>query len=64
MNTDPANPSRFNGKYSLGIDIGSISINTIVLDLDGQVQLERYDYCQGNHFEQLRQILEEVLEKV
>jgi predicted CoA-substrate-specific enzyme activase len=61
MNTDPANPSRFNGKYSLGIDIGSISINTIILDLDGRVHLERYDYCQGNPFEQLRQILEEVL---
>ena len=61
MTTDPANPSCFNGEYSLGIDIGSISINTIVLDRDGQVQLERYDYCQGNPFEQLKQILEEVL---
>ena len=61
MTTEPARQPRFNGKYSLGIDIGSISINTIVLDQNGQVQLERYDYCQGNPFEQLKQILEEVL---
>ncbi|MCK5465520.1 MAG: hypothetical protein KAI95_20975, partial [Bacteroidales bacterium] len=61
MTTEPARPLRFNGNYSLGIDIGSISINTIVLDKDGQVQLERYDYCHGNPFEQLRQILGEVL---
>jgi len=61
MTTEPSKPLHFIGKYSLGIDIGSISINTIVLDQDGYVQLERYDYCQGNPFEQLRQILEEVL---
>ena len=41
MTTEPARLSRFNKKYSLGIDIGSISINTIVIDQDGQVQLER-----------------------
>ncbi|MCK4852835.1 MAG: hypothetical protein KAT31_01205, partial [Bacteroidales bacterium] len=53
--------SHFNKDYSLGIDIGSISINTIILDQDGKVQLERYDYCQGRPFEQLKQILKDLL---
>ena len=60
MTTGPASLSRFNKEFTLGIDIGSISINTIILDQDGQVQLERYDYCQGNPFEQLREIIEEL----
>ncbi len=53
--------SHFNKDYSLGIDIGSISINTIILDQDGKVQLEQYDYCQGRPFEQLKQILKDLL---
>jgi predicted CoA-substrate-specific enzyme activase len=61
MTTKPASLSHLNKEYTLGIDLGSISINTIILDQDGRVQLERYDYCQGNPFEQLKKILEEVL---
>ncbi|HEC43112.1 MAG TPA: hypothetical protein ENI20_09820 [Bacteroides sp.] len=48
--------------YYLGIDIGSISINTVILDEKGQIHYERYDYCEGRPFEQLKQILDEVLE--
>jgi predicted CoA-substrate-specific enzyme activase len=61
MNTEPWSISHFTSEYTLGVDIGSISINTIVLDPDGKVRLERYDYCQGNPFEQLKEILAEVL---
>ncbi len=48
--------------YYLGIDMGSISINTVILDEKGQIHYERYDYCEGRPFEQLKQILDEVLE--
>ena len=45
--------------YLFGFDIGSISINTIVMDKDGKVVEERYDYNHGKPFEKLKEILDE-----
>ena len=45
-------------KYLFGFDIGSISINTVVMDSDGTIKLDRYDYCYGKPFEKLKEILD------
>jgi predicted CoA-substrate-specific enzyme activase len=46
--------------YLFGFDIGSISINTIIMDLDGKIMLDRYDYNHGKPFEKLKEILDEL----
>ena len=46
--------------YLFGFDIGSISINTVVMDRDGNVILERYDYNHGKPFEKLKEIVDEL----
>jgi len=46
--------------YLFGFDIGSISINTVVMDNDGKVIEERYDYNHGKPFEKLKDILVEL----
>ena len=46
-----------NPKFIFGFDIGSISINTVVMDSDGTIKLDRYDYCHGRPFEKLKEIL-------
>ncbi len=43
-----------------GFDIGSISINTVVMDQEGKVLLDRYDHCHGKPFEKLKEILDEL----
>ena len=45
-------------KFKFGFDIGSISINTVVMDADGNVKLDHYDYCQGKPFDKLKEILD------
>lgn len=44
-------------QLQLGIDIGSISINTVVIDADKKIIENRYDYCQGKPFGKLHGIL-------
>lgn len=44
--------------YLFGFDIGSISINTVVMDQDGKMIEDRYDYCHGKPFEKLKEILD------
>ncbi len=44
--------------FRFGFDIGSISINTVVMDAGGAIRLDRYDYCHGKPFEKLKKILE------
>lgn len=44
----------------LGIDIGSISINSVVLGPNGAVLDERYTYCHGRPFYYLRQVLDTI----
>jgi predicted CoA-substrate-specific enzyme activase len=48
--------------FQFGFDIGSISINTVVMDADGKIHLDHYDYNHGKPFEKLKEILE-MLEK-
>ncbi|MCD4709412.1 MAG: acyl-CoA dehydratase activase, partial [Bacteroidales bacterium] len=48
--------------FLFGFDIGSISINTVVMDYDGKIIEERYDYNHGKPFEKLKEILD-ILEK-
>ncbi|MBT3272704.1 MAG: CoA activase, partial [Spirochaetales bacterium] len=43
--------------FHLGIDIGSISINTVLMDDNGKVTENRYNYCHGRPFHVLREIL-------
>ncbi len=43
--------------YLFGFDIGSISINTVVIDSDSKIIQDRYDYCHGKPFEKLKEIL-------
>ena len=47
--------------YSLGIDVGSTSINTVILDPDNQVIKEYYDFSYGRPFQVLKDRLDEVL---
>ncbi len=46
--------------YLFGFDIGSISINTVVMGSDGKIILDRYDYNHGKPFEKLGDILNEL----
>src|SRR6056297_2171863 len=46
---------------NFGFDIGSISINTVVMDEQKNIIEERYDHCQGKPFMKLRTIMEELL---
>ncbi|MCK4750139.1 MAG: hypothetical protein KAT15_23950, partial [Bacteroidales bacterium] len=45
-------------KFFFGFDIGSISINTVVIDSDSKIIQDRYDYCHGRPFEKLKEILD------
>jgi predicted CoA-substrate-specific enzyme activase len=47
-----------NSSYLFGFDIGSISINTVVMGGDGNIIFDQYDYCHGKPFEKLKEILE------
>ena len=37
-------------KYHIGLDIGSVSINTVIIDKDRWIPEERYDYFHGRPF--------------
>jgi predicted CoA-substrate-specific enzyme activase len=50
-------------KYHLGLDIGSISINTVIMDGDSHIVEEHYNYCHGKPFHLLKDILTTVLGK-
>jgi len=44
--------------YLFGFDIGSTSINTVIIESDGKIIQDRYDYCHGKPFEKLKEILD------
>ncbi len=50
-------------KFHLGLDIGSISINTIVMNLENDIIESTYTYCLGKPFYALKDILKSVLSK-
>ncbi|MCP4312377.1 MAG: CoA activase [Bacteroidetes bacterium] len=45
-------------KFQFGFDIGSISINTVVMGEGDAIIADRYDYCHGKPFEKLKEILD------
>ncbi|HEX2921922.1 MAG TPA: acyl-CoA dehydratase activase [Bacteroidales bacterium] len=53
MNYKPDNRSSEN-RYYLGLDIGSVSLNTVVIDSSGLILENHYDYVYGKPFEVLR----------
>ena len=61
METDFASISKNPEDLIIGIDIGSISINSVILDKEKNVLHENYTYCHGRPFEQLKLILDELL---
>jgi predicted CoA-substrate-specific enzyme activase len=49
-------------EFEIGIDIGSISVNTVVIDQNGKILEEFYDYGYGKPFHQLLARLESTFE--
>lgn len=47
-------------KYFLGIDIGSISINTVVISSERKILIEFYDYIHGKPFQVLHSRLKDI----
>jgi len=57
-------PSQSTGNnLHLGIDIGSISINTVLINEKEEVIENRYDFNHGKPYENLEKILKEILKK-
>ena len=52
-----------NSQFHLGFDLGSISLNTIVMNEDRQIIENRYTYCEGRPFDVLKSTLYEIIEK-
>ncbi len=48
-------------KYHIGLDIGSVSINTVVVDDKRNIVENHYTYCHGKPFHQLSTILSNLL---
>lgn len=51
------------GKFFLGLDIGSVSLNTVLLDSDNKVVENYYDFVHGKPFDVLMRRLSTVLGK-
>ncbi len=47
----------------LGLDIGSISINTVLMDDEKNIVENQYNYCHGRPFFVLKQILSDIIAK-
>ncbi|MFI5368676.1 MAG: hypothetical protein ACHQ1F_06650, partial [Spirochaetia bacterium] len=45
----------------LGIDIGSISVNTVLMDAGGSILEDHYDLCSGKPFHVVRARLADIL---
>jgi predicted CoA-substrate-specific enzyme activase len=49
--------------YNLGLDIGSISVNAILINSKNEIIENRYAYCKGRPFNVLAEVLGEILGK-
>ena len=47
-------------RIHVGIDIGSISVNTVALDDEHRILYERYSYCHGQPFRRVLEVFEEL----
>ncbi len=52
-----------NPQFHLGLDLGSISLNTVLMDEDRKIIENHYTYCEGRPFNVLKSILESIVEK-
>jgi predicted CoA-substrate-specific enzyme activase len=50
-----------NSKFHLGLDIGSISVNAVLIDDSKNVLVNRYEYCYGKPFDVLVRVLDEIV---
>jgi predicted CoA-substrate-specific enzyme activase len=50
-------------KWHLGIDVGSISVNTVVVDGSRRVAEEHYTWCRGRPYEHLLEVLGGLLDR-
>jgi predicted CoA-substrate-specific enzyme activase len=50
-------------RFSLGLDIGSISVNTVLIDAERNVVENHYTLCHGRPFHALHEILTELLKR-
>jgi predicted CoA-substrate-specific enzyme activase len=57
MNSQKSDNSRFH----LGLDIGSISVNAVLIDDNKKVLVNRYEYCYGKPFDVLVRVLDEIV---
>ncbi len=48
-------------RFSLGLDIGSISVNTVLVDLERNVVENHYTLCHGRPFHALHEVLADML---
>ncbi len=52
-----------NIKFHLGLDIGSISVNAVLIDDKKTVLVNRYEYCYGKPFDVLLRVLDEFVDE-
>jgi predicted CoA-substrate-specific enzyme activase len=61
--TSPGNIPDYNHNYFIGFDIGSVSINTAILDDNNNILEDYYDYIHGKPFHVLKDRLSYILDK-
>jgi activator of 2-hydroxyglutaryl-CoA dehydratase len=50
-------------RFCLGLDIGSISVNTVLIDAARSVVEDHYTFCHGRPFHALREVLCDLLSR-
>jgi len=64
MAKNPKNVTGSDNPYFLGFDIGSVSLNTVVLDQNNNILEDYYDYVHGKPFNILKERLTSILERI
>ena len=64
MTQDSKNITGTGNSYFIGFDIGSVSLNTVILDKDNNILEEYYDYVHGKPFNVLNERLTLILDKI
>ncbi|MCK7534535.1 MAG: hypothetical protein MZV63_27765 [Marinilabiliales bacterium] len=62
MNKEPLSTAG-NGQFFLGLDIGSVSLNTVLLDENYNIVEDYYDYVHGKPFNVLHERLTSILQE-
>ena len=50
-------------RFSLGLDIGSISVNTVIISPERKVVENHYTLCHGRPFHALNEVLSDILKR-